>query len=164
MSANDDRSQSSGTPRGAAFRSAPTVGRSFRRTDCPRFYSGLEWPWNFLLRGDHAPAGGGRGTDLYHALRHHLGGKHARSVSWAGVALFDSPIQSFRGKSATGRSTNWDRRAVRLVRIFARQRTDFSIRKGVDRQRRTGDVRPRCPLKPVFEKTLVRLLKRSPLP
>src|ERR1017187_317981 len=114
-------------------RSATPVGGSLRWTNCTRICSELERPWNFLLCRDGAPGRGGGGIDFYHALGNHFGGKHAGSVSWAGVA---------RRRLFPRRSANRDRRATRFLSVLALRRAHLPISASFGREWRRSDFRP----------------------
>src|ERR1039457_5918887 len=75
----------------------------------------------------------GRGIDFYHALGNHFGGKHAGSVSWAGVA---------RRRLFPRRSANRDRRATRFLSVLALRRAHLPIRASFGREWRRSDFRP----------------------
>src|ERR1035437_4926383 len=71
--------------------------------------------------------------DFYHALGNHFGGKHAGSVSWAGVA---------RRRLFPKRSANRDRRATRFLSVLALRRAHLPIRASFGREWRRSDFRP----------------------
>src|ERR1019366_5916939 len=75
----------------------------------------------------------GGGIFFYHALGNHFGGKHAGSVSWAGVA---------RRRLFPRRSANRDRRATRFLSVLALRRAHLPIRASFGREWRRSDFRP----------------------
>jgi hypothetical protein len=131
---HEHRSESSGTARGAALRSAPVIiiGGSFRGTHCAWIYPEPERPWDILLRRDDASRRSDRGINFYHALRNHTCGKHAGSLSWTSVARHGFP----------GGSKKRYRRTTRFLPILALGRVHLAIRTRFGRKCRRSGFRP----------------------